>query len=305
MYEPIWRRPTSVKEALEVLSAEGGRASVIAGGTDLVPRIRCGAEAPPVLVDLGRLESMRGVNENGSGKRPRVEIGALTTHAMLARERAAREGGGSPRAADAEGGSGSGLGLLGAACRTVGGPQIRSRGTLGGNVANASPAGDACTALLALEAGALVVSKSRGERELPLGSLLLGPGITALEPDELITGFSFEEPGADSSSVYLKEGQRNALAIAVTSVALVLDRGRGRLRISLGSVAPTPVRARGAEQLFESEWESCGDRNQLIEAVASLAVESAEPIDDVRSSAGRRRTLVKVLVGRALAEAWR
>jgi CO/xanthine dehydrogenase FAD-binding subunit len=312
MYEPVWQRPTTVSEALTVLDAERDRASLIAGGTDLVPRIRCGAVAPPVLVDIGRLEELRyvrgddavpGVDYAVTSPRRRTGLGALVTHAALARN----------DALTASAGTDFGLALLAAACARVGGPQIRARGSIGGNLANASPAADAATALLALDASVVVASRQAGVRDVPLSSFFVGPGVTSLGPDELVTGVTFERPGQDASVVYLKEGQRNALAIALVSVAVVLDRAAGRLRISLGSVAPTPIRAREAERLFDSEWERSKNRGALAKAVAEAAVGSggggggggaAAPIDDVRASAGYRRALVRVMVRRALMEAW-
>ncbi|MBN2565042.1 MAG: xanthine dehydrogenase family protein subunit M [Candidatus Eisenbacteria bacterium] len=294
MYEPIWHRPTTIGEVLAILDVERDRARVIAGGTDLVPAIRSGADAPPVLVDLGRVEEMRYLRDDGQGTGAedavvRTEVGAMVTHAALA-------GRGSPSPA---------MTLLSAACGKVGGPQIRARGTVGGNIANASPAADAVTALLALDASVVLTSRTAGMREVPLETFLLGPGTTALAPEELVLGAVFERPESGASAVYLKEGQRNAMAIAVASVALVLDRARGRLRISLGSVAPTQVRAREAEALFESNWHETKDRGGLVAAVAEAAVDATRPIDDVRASAEYRRTLVQVMVRRALTEAWR
>jgi CO/xanthine dehydrogenase FAD-binding subunit len=284
MYEPTWRLPATIDEALADLAAEVGGARLIAGGTDLVPRIRCGAASPPVLIDLSRVEAMHYLFGGDPRAGTPVEIGALVTHGELVQ---------------------SDLPLLSAASGRVGGPQIRARGTVGGNIANASPAADATTALVALEAELVLASESNGKRRLPLDAFLLGPGETALGPDELIVGVVFDRLDGDASTVYLKEGQRNALAIAVTSVALVLDRARRRLRIALGSVAPTVVRARRAEALFESEWDRAGDRRALTEAVADAAVEAAMPIDDVRASAGHRRALVRALVARGLSEALR
>jgi carbon-monoxide dehydrogenase medium subunit len=303
MYEPIWKRPTTVDGALAVLDAERERASVVAGGTDLVPRVRSGEEAPAVLVDLGRIEEMRYVRcDSADGERARIEIGALATHASLADRTPSSER--SRRTGPSQGG-GAGRSLLAQACLTVGGPQIRARGTIGGNIANASPAADSATALLALDASVRVASSNGGSRAVPLASLVLGPGTTALGADELIVGVAFDEPGPDAAGVYLKEGQRNALAIAVSSVALVLDRTAGQLRIALGSVAPTPVRAHEAESLFESKWRNTKDREALLDAVGEAAARAAMPIDDIRASADYRTTLVGVLVRRALAEAWR
>jgi CO/xanthine dehydrogenase FAD-binding subunit len=289
-------------KALAVLESERRRASVIAGGTDLVPRVRCGAEAPAVLVDIGRVGEMRYVDQESVGEgRFRTRIGALATHASVAAGPAIALPASKAQRCES---NAVGIRLLGRACRTVGGPQIRARGTLGGNIANASPAADAATALLALGASVEVASKARGRRIVTLESLLRGPGETSLEPDELIVGVEFEEPGPETTVCYLKEGQRNAMAIAVSSVALILNRAEGRLSVALGSVAPTPVRAREAEALFESEFRDAREREALIDAVARAAIRAARPIDDIRASAGYRTSLVGVLVRRALSIAW-
>jgi carbon-monoxide dehydrogenase medium subunit len=291
MYEPEWKRPSSVSEALAVLADAGDRAAVIAGGTDLTPVIGKGVVRPPVLVDLGYIDEMRRLDcSEGSadGGKVRVEIGATVSHARLAREAAAF----APS--------------LAAACRTVGGPQIRARGTIGGNVANASPAADGTVALVSLGASAVVESED-GRREVPLTELLTGPGETTLRTGELVTALSFERPSANARGAYRKAGQRNALAIAVASVAVTHDPDAGTVGIALGSVAPTPLRATEAERIFANGWsDATGSEErlgELITAAAKAAVKAASPIDDVRASAWYRTVLVDVLTRRALTEA--
>jgi len=288
MYEPEWKRPASRDEALEVLARAGDRAVVIAGGTDLTPLIGKGAVRPMVLVDLSRVDDLRSL-ETGGGPGGRVEIGAAVSHATLARE------------------AGSfGAAALAAACGTVGGPQIRARGTIGGNVANASPAADGTVALFALGASAVLESSEGGRHEVPLTELLTGPGATTLRTGELITALTFERPSEGARGAYRKAGQRNALAIAIASVSVVFDPEGGSVAIALGSVAPTPVRATEAETVFADGWSDAargeGGRQELMEAVAREAVRAANPIDDVRASAWYRKELVEVLTRRALEE---
>ena len=289
MYEPRWIRPATRDEALEALAEAGDSAAVIAGGTDLSPLITKGSVRPPVLIDLGGIEDLRTIDSGGAGSgEGRVEIGAAVTHARLAREAGA-----------------AGADILAVACSTVGGPQVRSRGTIGGNVVNASPAADGTVALFALEARA-IVERAGGKREVPLSELLTGPGRTTLRAGELVTGLAFDRPSGQARGAYRKAGQRNALAIAVASVAVVHDTGKGTVRIALGSVAPTPVRATEAEALFDEGWSEASKndrtRRELIDAVASTAVRAASPIDDVRASAWYRTVLVEVLTRRALEE---
>jgi carbon-monoxide dehydrogenase medium subunit len=288
MYEPEWKFPTSLAEALAIFAAVGGDAVAVAGGTDIAPVVSGGARRPRVLVDLGRVEDMRLLSadpgEAGGGG---VEIGALVTHGVLASdERVSRV-----------------AGVLSAACRTVGAPQVRARGTIGGNLANASPAADGVVALVALGASAVVESDHDGRRDVPLSEFLLGPGRTVLRPDELVTGVTFISPSSDARGVYRKAGQRKALAIAIASVALVHEPGAGTVRIALGSVAPTPIRATEAEGLFKSGWENEPARAELLNEVALAAARAASPIDDVRASAWYRTVLVEVLTRRALEEA--
>ena len=288
MYEPEWRQPAGKAEVLAVLAELGEKATLIAGGTDLAPLISRRATRPPVLVDLCRADDLRYVSEDpegGSGER--AEIGTLVTHGMLAR-------GELPFKVPE---------VLSAACRTVGAPQVRARGTIGGNVANASPAADGSVALMSLGASAVIESESGGRREVSLPRFFEGPGQTVLRADELVTGMTLGLPSSESRSVYKKAGQRNALAIAVASVALVFEPGAGTVRIALGSVAPTPVRATEAEKLFESGWANEASREELVREVASAAARDASPIDDIRASAWYRTVLVEVLTRRALEEA--
>lgn len=284
MYEPLWKRPETAGEVAAILASEGDRARLIAGGTDLAVLIKRGDVRPEILIDLGRVE---GVSRIDVGPDGRAEIGALVTH-----ERIARDPTFLARAS-----------ALAQACHSVGSPQIRARGTIGGNIVNASPAADGAVALLAFGAS---VTVDRGgptgsRASVPLGEFFEGPGRVALEPTEFVTAVAFDLPDPGARSVYLKVGQRNALAISIASAAVVYEPGRARVRIALGSVAPTPVRASAAEELFAAEWPGATDREDLIDGVAAKAVEATSCIDDVRASAWYRADLVETLTRRALA----
>jgi len=281
VYEPVWRHPKSLNEAVVAIGDAGEAGKLIAGGTDLAVLIRKGVSRPDVLVDLSLVREHSGVTVAEG----RIDLSAVATHAEIAAHPLVRE-----RAA-----------LLAAACASVGSPQTRSRGTVGGNVANASPAADSVTALAALGADAHIQSV-RGENVVPLTGLFRGPGVTTLAADELITGISFDLPGSDAGSYYRKVGQRNALAIAIVSIGATFDPEAGTVRLAFGSVAPTVVRARAAEELFESEWETAKDRPALVRAVARLAVEAVSPIDDVRATAEYRTMLVETLAVSSLRE---
>lgn len=277
MYEPTWRFPASIDELSAVLREEDG-ARIIAGGTDLAVLIQRGETRPRVLVDIGRIEELSRLSTTGD----RIEVGTAVTHERVAAD-------GDLRAA---------VPVLAEACRSVGSPQIRARGTIGGNLANASPAADGVTALLALD-GEVALASSEGTRTLGLSEFLEGPGRTALRAGEFLLGVMFDRPSPDARSVYLKAGQRNAMAIAIASVAAVYEPGRGRVRIAMGSVAPTAVRAAGAERLFE-ERHGDGATPELVAAVAREATSAACCIDDVRGSGTYRTHLVRALTERAL-----
>ncbi len=280
MYEPRWASPETVEDTVAVIADEEEHARLVAGGTDLAVLVRTGDVRPELLVDLGRVRELVRIDVG----RGRVALGATVTHGAMASHPVLRER----------------VTVLAEAARSVGSPQIRSRGTVGGNVVNASPAADAAVALLALDCAVGVMSRDGGAREVPLSEFFSGPGETVLRPSELVTGVVFGLPSEEARSVYIKVGQRNALAIAIVSVAVVFEPSRGLVRMALGSVAPTPVRAAAAEELFESRWAGGSGREGIIDEVAECAVEATSCIDDVRATGEYRRALVGVLTSRAL-----
>lgn len=205
------------------------------------------------------------------------------------------------------------IGELGDACpglvlaaRTVGSPQIRNRGTVGGNLATASPAGDSHPPLLAARA-TVEVESVRGIREIDIDDFFLGPKQSALEPDELIRAVRI--PVATGPQQFAKIGARNAMAIAIVSFAVNLDPVDGRVGTGIGSAGPTPLRAHEAERLAEAalngRWSTPGrpEPDTLREFGRRVAA-AASPIDDGRGSAGYRRHALSILAGRALGWAW-
>jgi CO/xanthine dehydrogenase FAD-binding subunit len=253
--------PRSLEEALR-LRAEHPAAVPIQGGTDLMVELNFDHARPDVLLNLNEVAELRGwAREDGT-----LVLGAGLTYAEAAAGELA-----------------AALPALAEASRTVGSPQIRNRGTIGGNLGTASPAGDALPPLLVEDAEVDVVSV-RGERRLPLAEFLLGVKRNALAEDELIRAVRVRPSGG--AQTFMKVGPRNAMVISVCSLALVADRDRGEVRASYGSASPVPglVRVPLAEA------------GSLPERVAA----AASPIDDVRGSAVYRRHALRVLAARAL-----
>ncbi|HVM17550.1 MAG TPA: FAD binding domain-containing protein [Gaiellaceae bacterium] len=252
--------PRSLDEALR-LKADRREAWPIEGGTDVMVELNFDRRRPPALLNLNEVRELKGWSrENGS-----LRLGAGLTYAQAMRDLAAD------------------LPALAEAARTVGSPQIRSRGTIGGNLGTASPAGDALPPLL-VEGAEVEVASVRGTRRLPLPEFLVGPKRNALEPDELIVAVHVRPSGAPQT--FMKVGPRNAMVIAVCSLAVVADRERGELRAAFGSAGPVPTLVTAL----------LDERDAFAEKVA----EAASPIDDVRGTAAYRRHALRVLAGRAL-----
>jgi CO/xanthine dehydrogenase FAD-binding subunit len=254
-------RPQTLDEALR-LRAEHPDARPIQGGTDLMVELNFGHSRPPALLDLSEVAELRGWSEDDGSLR----LGAgLTYTEALASPLAGR------------------LPALAEASRSVGSPQIRNRGTLGGNLGTASPAGDALPPLLA-ERADVELASVRGNRVLPLEEFLLGVKRTALAPDELVAAVRVRPSGG--AQTFMKVGPRNAMVIAICSLAVVVDPELGEVRAAFGSAAVTAQRV----TVFLPDAASLPDR----------IAEAAAPIDDVRATAAYRRHALGVLAGRAL-----
>ena len=269
--------PGTLAEALEARAAHP-EAVPIAGGTDLMVAVNFGQLRPESLLDLSCVAELT-TWERQDGT---LRIGAGATFARIA----------------------SDLGEfppLVQAARTVGSPQIRNRATIGGNLGRASPAGDALP-VLATYGGDVLLASVRGERRLRWDEFLLGPMRTALADDELIVGV--EWPLVEGPGAFAKVGTRNAMVIAIASVSLQLDTRARQVRVALGSVAPTVVRAPEAEEFAAEALDWDDPERPLPETTArefgALAATAAHPIDDVRGSAAYRRHAVEVLARRAL-----
>ena len=273
-------RPASWMEAAHLLGQAGPGARPLAGGTDTLTRIRAGSEPPATWIDLTRI--------GGAAREILVQDGQVTLGALV-----------SFRAiADSEEVARS-LPALWQAASVMGSRQIRARGTIGGNLCNASPAGDAIPHLIVGAAQARLLSP-RGERWLPVEQLFLGPGSTCLQPDELLTTLRY--PVVDGArSAYRRLGARAQHVISKVSAALACRLEQGRLhdvRFALGAVAPIPLRAPGVEAVLEGQR----PEPEVLTRAGEAAAQSASPIDDVRSTAVYRRRMCARLVGMLVEE---
>ena len=273
-------QPTSWADALAV-RAERPDAVAIAGGTDVMVDLNFDRRRPGALLDLGRVPELREwTTEDGW-----VRLGAGVPYARIIDHLGAELPG------------------LAMASRTVGSPQIRIRGTVGGNLGSASPAGDAHPPLLAAGAVVEAASAARGARRIPVAEFYTGVKRNALAPDELIR--AFWTPPASGPQYFSKIGTRNAMVIAVCSFAVALHPGDRRVGTGLGSAAPTPRRALEAEEFLagELDWDAPLDP-AVLRRFGELAARAASPIDDVRGTAGYRTHAISVMARRTLTWAW-
>ncbi len=273
----------SIDEALDALAARPG-AMVLAGGTDAMVEINMGHRRADDVVAVGRVAELRSWSHDPASRR--VHIGAAVPYAELLMAPLATM-----------------LPALAQASRTVGSPQIRAAGTLGGNLATCSPAGDTLPVLAALEAEVHLRS-AHGQRTLPIASFMVGVKRTALQPGELITGVTV--PVLEGWQGYSKVGVRNAMVIATATACLAVDAPTRSIRLALGSVAPTIVRCTDAEQVAMDgvDFAAASASDNVIERFGQLAAAASRPIDDHRSTAVYRRHAVAVMAARLLRRAF-
>src|SRR4051812_4664911 len=275
-------RPDTLPEALEMKAAHPG-ARPIAGGTDLMVELNFDRTRPEQIIDLVRVPELR---EHGRSNGT-VRVGAGVSYTRLIAE------------------LGDALPGLAIASRTVGSPQIRNRGTVGGNLGTSSPAGDGLPPLFASDAVVEVASSRRGGRRVPVADFVTGPKRNALADDELIVAFDIAPAGGPQQ--FAKIGTRNAMVIAVCSLSVHLWPEERAVKACIGSAGPTPIRATEAEAFAARalDWES---RAPLSAAAASefgvLVERAARPIDDVRGTAAYRHHALGVLARRALRWTW-
>lgn len=287
MYQ-FYLAPTSLAEALAMKADHGDEARVIAGGTDLLVELDRGVrktpnDAVPGIIDLSHVPGLAEIWETNG----QIHLGALVTHNQcvatpLIVEKAFP---------------------LARACWEIGAPQIRNRATVAGNIITASPANDSIVPLRALNATITVQSAARGERTLSLAKFITGFRQVDLAPDEILTRISFAPLTSTQQGAFIKLGLRRTQAISVITVAAIIECDGDpattpirEARISLGAVAPVIVRAEAAEAYLAGKLLT----DEVIAEAASLALECATPIDDIRSSAAYRRGMVQTLVARIL-----
>lgn len=272
---PASVRPRSLDDLLALLDSQP-RPRLIAGGTDLLVRSRDGGGDPPRLVDITAVPELAGIEQSQDCLR----IGAICTHTEIAT---------SPAVAAA-------LPALAQACAAIGGPQVRNRGTLGGNLANASPAADTLPPLYVADAQVELAGPG-SRRQVPIDELFSGPGTSLLLPGELILAVRIpRREGLRSAFLRLAQRRAQAISKVAVSVALIGDRVRiERARVAFGAVAPTVIRARRVESILEE-----GGVERLGDAMEAARSE-VRPIDDIRSSREYRREMAAVLLRRAVA----
>ncbi len=268
MFPSDVHRPASLAEALALKASLGGAGTWLAGGTDLVVGIRKERVSPQAFIDLTGVQGLDGVQEQAG----QLRIGARCNHATLER---------------------MGLGALSAACETVGGPQIRNLGTIGGQLGTASPAGDVSVALIALDA-TIELQSTQGTRSMPLADFFVAPGRTQLRPDELVVAVTVP---TDRRSAFYKIGKRDAVAISLVMAAVSVAPD-GTVGIGVGCVAPVPLRCRNAEAHLRAHGLSAAS----IDEAARLASAEVRPISDHRGGADYRRAMAGTLVRRLLRE---
>jgi len=276
----VYHRPESIAEALAFVALEPGRFPVLSGGTDLVVQWRSGELSPQGFIDINGLSELAGIKVTPT----HLEIGARTTHAEIASHPDVRKL----------------FPALAEACSQVGGRQVQNLGTIGGNVMNASPAGNTLPVLLAHEAE-FMAKDLKGDRVIQADDFFTGYRKTAVRADELLASIKIPLPGDEEITRFYRVASRRAQAVSKIAVCIrgtVSHGGVKSIRIALGSVAPTVIRARGTEMLLAGKVIGAG---LMDKARRSLADEIA-PIDDVRSTADYRKYAAVGLLMRYLRE---
>lgn len=285
MNDFTYHAPQTVAEAIGLLreaAHQGQEARLLAGGTVLVPQLKDGLQTPAVIVNLKRIPDLKAITVDERG----LHLGAMVTPADLLRSPLVQKHGPA----------------LAQAAAAMAGAQIRNMATLGGNLCNAAPTADLIPSLIIL-ATVVHIQGPGGARSLPVEQVCAAPGRTVLRPDEMVTGITVPRTTPPFSALYLKHALRRAMAIAIVGVGVAVQRHTERghcleARIALTAVAPTPVRAYGAEAALRGRPLTAA----AIETAARQAAAEIQPEDDVRSSAWYRRRMVEVLVRRALGQ---
>jgi carbon-monoxide dehydrogenase medium subunit len=274
----------TLRQAISLAQRHGDKARIVAGSTDFLVRWRTGFWQPDYVINIQRVPGLSRVSYNAQNG---LRIGALVTVQTLESHPVVRRR----------------YPALAAAAASFAGVQVRNLATVGGNACNASPAGDTLPALLAFDAQCRIAGPD-GERTIPLDQFFTGPGRTVLTQGEILVELRLPPPLPDTGSLYIKHSPRGAMDIATVGAASVVtlqDRGSvcREVRIALGAVAPTPIRAYAAEDLLRGQ----SITPELIVRVAQEAESRVNPIDDIRGTAVHRKAMVGVLTQRTLEKA--
>jgi CO/xanthine dehydrogenase FAD-binding subunit len=276
-----YRTPKTLREACQLLQGAEGKAKVIAGGTDLVIRLRAEKEKPSLLIDITNLNELQGIEESDGI----LSIGAAVSHSEIVVSPLVRQYGA----------------ILSEAASQIGSPQIRHLGTIGGNILNASPAADTLPPLLVLDAVGKVVSM-KGEKEVPIRQLIRGPYEPALKSDEILVRIVFKKLSQEMSGSFIRLARRNAMAIARMSVALLLRIEDGRLRdvrLAPGSVLPVPERLKEVEEFLEGQF----PEEEFLRAASRKVSEAMIQRSGIRHSTSYKAPVVEALFLRAMRKA--
>ncbi len=271
-----YKAPTTLEEALSAIAEAGDDGKVIAGGQSLLPVMRMRMNAPEVLIDLGRVEALRGISDEGDS----IRIGAMTTYQAVLDDASVTEH----------------LLLLHKVVETIADPQIRHRGTLGGSVAHADPAGDVGAATLALEA-TMVIAGSGGEREVPAGDFFKGLFETAVEEGELLVALKF--PKHTGWGAHYEKFVRVAHQWAIVAVAAAVKADGGTIseaRVAFTNMGDRPLRAASVE----SALAGASATDEAVRAACASAADGTSPPSDLNGDADYRKQIVPVLTRRAV-----
>lgn len=271
--------PKTLSETLALIGKFQGMTKLIAGGTNVIPDLRAKKIQPQALIDLSHLRNLSYIKE----EKRRVRIGSLTTISEIASSKVIQKY--AP--------------IISEAAKQLGNPLVRNRATVAGNLADASPAADTAVPLLALEAVVVMEMDGGKRRQIPIDQFFIGPNQTVLKKGEMIKEIFFPKPNSNAKMGYLKLGLRNAMAISVVSLAVLLEMAGKRCtrtRIALGAVAPKPIRAYKAEEILTGGELTEG----MLKICCEKVREEVSPITDIRASAEYRGSMTSVLLERLI-----
>ena len=276
-----YHRPPTLKEAFRLMEKYNGLARYIAGGTDIIVRVKKGVARPDALVSLRGIDELRGIGRDSAGA---LTLGSMTLICELEREPVFSKG----------------FPALTEAAAVLANPQVRNVATVGGNLANAAPSADCAPPLLALEAS-LTLGGPGGEREVPMDEFFKGPGRTCCDPMEIISRITLPPLADGTGMAFVKMGRVNQdIALTNAAALVVMEDGVCRkCRLAVGAVAPVPLRLKGVEAMIEGRRIDDG----LLARVAELVEREISPITDVRATEDYRRVVTGVIAGRAIRQA--